>query len=239
MDYRAELFGNYDRRTARLDAPEAQKLEWFRAYAKRAYLPWLQGVSAQHAEVLDIGCSGGYLLRVLAENGFERLHGVDLSARDVERAQELAPSADVRCADAMEHLESYPSSYDIIILKAVLEHMPKEQVFPFLERIRSGLKPGGIVIVDVPNMDWLFASHERYMDFTHESGFTKESLRQVVSGVFPQVEVVPIQANGTRGVRRLLGSASRMMIVKLLKLADPEGASNPIWARSIIAVARK
>ena len=54
----------------------------------------------------------------------------------------------------------------------------KDRVLPLLEKISSSLKPDGMAIIDVPNMDWILGQHERYMDFTHEVGFTRESLAQ-------------------------------------------------------------
>lgn len=73
----------------------------------------------------------------------------------------------------------------------------------FLQSIHFGLKQGWGVIIDVPNMDWLFASHERYMDFTHELGFTVESLGQLGRIYFEQVYlggVVPVFLNKKRAL---------------------------------------
>jgi hypothetical protein len=110
-------------------------------------------------------------------------------------------------------------------------------VIPLLHLMAAAVRPNGLVLIDVPNMDWLFAGHERYMDFTHEGGFTTESLRQTIALAFRSVEVRPVDnvGPGRRFGRRWVG---RRLLGTLLAWADPEGGSGPIWARSLVAVAR-
>jgi len=91
----------------------------------------------------------------------------------------------------------------------------------------------------VPNMDWLFVGHERYMDFTHEVGYTQESLVQVMSTVFSSVQVLPLDNDLTRGIRRFRTRVGRLLAGTVLKWADPEGGRGPIWCRSLLAVGRR
>jgi 2-polyprenyl-3-methyl-5-hydroxy-6-metoxy-1,4-benzoquinol methylase len=241
-DYRKRLFSTYHSTHAvHVDTSDRQKLDWFRGYARRHYLPHLAQVDRARSRVLDIGCNKGYLLAVLAEAGFQHLHGVDLSPLDVQVAKTIVPGAELLCGDAQDYLTQRPDQFDVVIIKAVMEHLPKQETLPMLEAIRQGLKPGGIVLVDVPNMDWLFASHERYMDFTHETGFTAQSLRQVLCNVFSQVQVVPLDHTGVgrSALFTLKNRVSRFVLGKLLAWADPEGGSLPIWSRSLLGIGVK
>jgi hypothetical protein len=43
------------------------------------------------------------------------------------------------------------------------------------------LKPGGKVFIKTPNMENPFNLRSRYMDFSHEVGFTEHSLYEVLS----------------------------------------------------------
>jgi SAM-dependent methyltransferase len=235
-DYRSVLFREYHTRTSILDPDERTKLAWFREYVRANYLRHLASVDRQHGQVLDLGCNRGYLLAALASEGFDCLAGVDLSAGEIDEARRIVPSADLTFRDATDYLASHNATFDAIVAKAIVEHVPKDDVLPFVRAIRRGLKPGGIALIDVPNMDWLFASHERYLDFTHESGFTKESLYQVVGSVFNDVEVVPIDniPPANRFSRRAI---ARTIIGLVLRWADPEGASGPLWSRTMVAVA--
>ena len=113
----------------------------------------------------------------------DNLTGVDLSPHDIEEAAQRVPRATFVHASAIDFLSSHEAAFDVVVARAILEHTPKAEVLPFLSAAAHALRPGGVAIVDVPNMDWLFAGHERYMDFTHEVGFTRESLAQVMDGL--------------------------------------------------------
>jgi trans-aconitate methyltransferase len=140
--------------------------------------------------LLEIGCGNGALLYCLREKlNFKNITGIDLSPVDIARAREKLPDVELLCCDANDYLEQNKNVFDFIILKAVLEHIPKENILPFLCLLNESLTEQGVVIVDVPNMDWILSGHERYMDFTHEVGFTRESLGQVMRNVFSEVRV--------------------------------------------------
>jgi len=236
-EYRSRLFGSYDRHLVGLDPPDQEKLRWFRAYYAAHYAPQLAGVD-RASGVLEIGCSKGFLLQVLDGDGFAPLSGIDWSPEDLKRARALAPKAKLAHGDAALILGRDKTRYGVILLKAVLEHVPKKDVLPLLRLLASRLKPGGRLLVDVPNMDWLGANHERYMDFTHEGGFTRESLRQVLGESFEVLEVFTADNHVTGGLwgnlRRRLAQG---VLGSLLGWADPEIGANPVWERSLIGVA--
>jgi len=240
-DYKRKLLKSYNlTHVAYLDTDDQSKLDWFLKYVKRNYLSCINRYDKNSSKILEIGCNRGYMLTALKSFGFQNLHGVDLSPDDVEKAKILVPSAEVVCADAFDYLKDKLEQFHIIILKAVLEHVQKDEIMPFLEKIKDSLNFEGSAIIDVPNMDWLFASHERYMDFTHEVGFTKESLRQIMNSVFSSVHVIAVDnilesSLFTTGKKRI----ARFICKKILSWADPESAGNPIWARSIIGIGKK
>ena len=243
---RNHLFQNYAKRCDQIEDPQLEKLLWFEKYALQSYFPHLN-VYDRSSKVLEIGCSRGYLLSTLQNWGFTDLSGVDLSPLDILQAQQLLPSAHLQTADGFEYLKAHKKSFKIIIAKAVMEHIEKNKIFEFLHHCYAALQEEGILIIDVPNMDWLFASHERYMDFTHEVGFTKTSLEQVMGEVFPTATIYPIDfyidasKKWKKPIKKLLRTLSRKLIKKLLDLADPEGMGtlNPIWERSIVGIGYK
>ncbi len=243
-DYRSRLFSTYNAtHIAHLDSDDEAKLEWFSKYAASNYLPLLNGLDKNSAEVLEVACNKGYLLKALSVHGFKNLHGVDLSPDDVAKAEALVPEAAIAYADAHAYLDEHAGSFDVIILKALLEHVPKNETLPLLEKIKASLKAGGIVIIDVPNMDWLFATHERYMDFTHETGFTKETLAQVMRNVFDGVRIIKSTPVVEPGLKMKIGALLRPALISLagvlLKIIG-EGAGDVWWHnRSIIGTGRK
>lgn len=240
-DYKRELFESYhSTHLAYLDGDDQSKLNWFLKYVKKNYFPYINGYNKDSSKILEIGCNKGYMLAALSSFGFRNLYGVDLSPDDVKIAKAIVSNADIRCSHAVEYLKDTIEHFDIIILKAVLEHVQKDEIIPFLEAIKNGLNSGGTVIIDVPNMDWLFASHERYMDFTHEVGFTRESLRQIMNYLFSSVHIIAADNIYSSSLLRSVGrKLARFICGRLFLWAEPEGASSPIWARSIIGIGKR
>jgi 2-polyprenyl-3-methyl-5-hydroxy-6-metoxy-1,4-benzoquinol methylase len=219
------------------------KQSWFTDYVRTNYLPVIGHLNRATAEVLELACNRGFLLRALSDVGFQRLQGIDLSPDDVAQAQLTAPKATIICADALQYLAQNPEQFDLIVLKALLEHIPKQQILPLLEAINRSLRPGGMTLIDVPNMDWLAANHERYMDFTHEGGFTRESLAQVMRNVFADISVrtsvEPPEPRLKGLIIRLIRPAVILLARVFLRIIG-EGASEVWWhSRSLIAVGVK
>ena len=242
-DYRSNLFTSYNAtHVAHLDVDDESKLAFFREYARVNYLQHLGNVDRNSAEILEIACNKGYLLAALQALEFKNLFGVDLSPLDVEKAKQIVPAAEISYADAFAYLGENVGKFDVIILKAVLEHIQKDKVIPLLAGIKSSLKPAGMVIIDVPNMDWLFAQHERYMDFTHEVGFTRESLAQVMRQVFSRVRIEkgkPVMGSGLKSQIELQLRALLVRSLNLVFRLIGEGASDTWWdSRSIIGIAK-
>lgn len=243
VDYRSKLFSSYNAtHVSHLDADDESKLAFFREYTRVNYLHHLESLDGSSPEILEIACNKGYLLAALHSFEFKKLSGVDLSPLDVEKAKQIVPSADISYADAFDYLAGNVEKFDVIILKAVLEHIRKDQVIPLLDAIKSGLKPAGMVIIDVPNMDWLLAQHERYMDFTHEVGFTRESLAQVMRQVFSSVHIERGKPVMGAGLKSRLELQLRAVLVRSLNLVFRligEGASDTWWdSRSIIGIGK-
>ena len=242
--YRDALFESYNAtHVAHLDVDDQSKLDFFREYTRINYLPLLGQFNRESAEILEVACNKGYLLAALQALNFKRITGIDLSPADVEIAGHLATTAEVICVDAFDYLDANKGRFDVVVLKAVLEHVEKEKVIQLLEKIGSSLKPEGIAIVDVPNMDWIFGQHERYMDFTHEVGFTRESLAQVMRQVFGSVSIQKAKPAMSPGFKSTAERLLRRMVIRSMNVAFRvlgEGASDTWWdCRAIVGVGRK
>ena len=134
------------------------------------------------ASVLEIGPGSGELLSILRnEVKLSNVSAIDLSAEVVELCNSHAGGGVVLVEDTRRFLEQHESSFDVIILLHVLEHVPKPETLGLLAAIRTALRQNGRVVIEVPNMGNPFVGLTgRYADFTHEVGFTEGSLAQVL-----------------------------------------------------------
>ncbi len=96
--------------------------------------------SPAKTRVLDVGCGEGVLVEELRDRGWE-IEGLDLNyeSKFVRRGD----VRDMPYSDAM---------FDLILFLDTLEHLPFADQPKSLSEIRRVLKPGGRVIVSVPNL---------------------------------------------------------------------------------------
>jgi 2-polyprenyl-3-methyl-5-hydroxy-6-metoxy-1,4-benzoquinol methylase len=206
------------------------------AYYDANYLQPLGGLP-RDSRVLELGCGPGTLLGWLAQQGFSSLTGVDISRADVEIARARV-SATIECADVIEYLRDHRASFDVVIAKALLEHLPRERLLAFVEGVAAAMRPAGLALVDVPNMDWLTAPHERYMDLTHRVGFTRESLHDLLALRLGDVQVHGSRLAAPTRAQRLFRKPVVWGLRKLLYVVG-EGADATLFAsRSLVATGR-
>jgi 2-polyprenyl-3-methyl-5-hydroxy-6-metoxy-1,4-benzoquinol methylase len=140
--------------------------DWEGRYQKRSFQSrmkvleeCLRGRELAGTQWLDAGCGTGTLTRFLAERGCS-ITGVDAAAQMIEQARELAQAHPLReqmrfevCgrdADgAMERFPGEAESLDGVLCSSVLEYVPDAE--QFLDEFARVLKPGGILLVSVPN----------------------------------------------------------------------------------------
>jgi len=111
--------------------------------------------------LVDFGCGNGAQTLLFAED-FDRVTGVDVSAEFL---------GDFRREIVVRGLESRfkalatdggliplpDGAADVVTSFTVLEHVPDEQAA--LAEMRRILRPGGILIITVPNRWWIFETH--------------------------------------------------------------------------------
>lgn len=133
--------------------------------------------------ILDLGCGAGGMLYWLKERGYHNIAGVDGSAEMVALAHKNGLS-EVIFGDIRSTLTGLRSqSLDVCFVMDVLEHLERQELFDTCDEIFRVLKPGGRIILHVPNAGGVFGSRVRYSDLTHENAFTLISVRQLLSAV--------------------------------------------------------
>lgn len=195
--------------------------------------------SDRAARILDVGCGRGGLVYWLQQRGYRNASGIDLSAEQVDTARRLG-IPNVQQADVAEFLAGRRDHYDALILRDVLEHFTRDEIVEVLEICRSAIRPGGVVIVQVPNAESPFFGRIRYGDFTHETAFSLSSINQLFNVIgFDDARVYSTDppVTGARSfLRHLLWTAVKALY-HVLVFAEL-GRGRRIFTQGLIAVGR-
>ena len=116
-------------------------------------LNWIRTNLRSSDEVLEFGCGTGAMITLpLAEAGY-RVMGVDLDVESIDFGKQLLrerglDESKLAAIDVSELKDEY---FDVIIASEVLEHIPDRELERVLGLLNQKLKPGGRLLVTVPN----------------------------------------------------------------------------------------
>lgn len=164
--FRGDLF-------ARLAELESSNF-WFRArnalitWAMRRYLPGLE-------TYLEIGCGTGFVLNAVRK-AFPKaaLSGSEIFSAGLEVAARRVPSATMYQMDATSI--PFRDEFDAVGAFDVLEHIVDDAAV--LKQVAAALRPGGGLIVTVPQHPWLWSAQDE--GAFHVRRYTARGLRRVV-----------------------------------------------------------
>lgn len=127
---------------------------WFAG--RRDIISRIVGAFDKRSAMLDVGCSGGALLKDLKACGYDGLYGIDIS----EKAIDLCRKRDVGRALVMDgaRLGFGNEKFDVVIVSDVLEHIGEDAAA--LAEWNRVLKKGGVLIVFVPAFGFLWSEHD-------------------------------------------------------------------------------
>jgi SAM-dependent methyltransferase len=201
-----------------------------------------RGQPAGERLLLDVGCGSGTFLHVARQYGFKP-HGMDVSARAAEIAGRQY-GIPVRQGGIGSRVWD-GQTFDFITMFHVLEHVPEPKLA--LESVRELLRPGGRLIIQVPNISsvqarifgrlWYGLDVPRHViNFTpralghllEEIGFgfrlsTRFSLRDnpasIASSLVPQLD--PVRRKGRRRSNPIVDGPLEVAYFGLFLLALP------------------
>ena len=186
---------------------------------------------SEDKKILELGCGIGGLLYFLKKSGCENYLGVDISEEQLSICQKYVTTK-VLNEDVLSFLKNHNHKYDLIVLLDLIEHLGKDKIIQFIELLYKTLDLNGRILLRTPNMGSLFGLRSRYIDFTHEVGFTEESIKQV----FNQSDFSKVQVHNTYiGKKRLFAVKCYQRILE--KLYNIQ--SSNIVTQDLILVATK
>ncbi|MEO6458532.1 MAG: class I SAM-dependent methyltransferase [Chloroflexia bacterium] len=146
------------------------------------------GAGREPGKVLDIGCGRGLLLNKLKEKGWDP-QGTELSEEAASYARDRLNLPVT--TETLEDAHFPDNEFDLVILWHVLEHLSDPQ--GTLREVARVLKPGGTLLVAVPNFGSLEARFSGpgwfHLDVPrHLTHFTFQSLSEALGGAGLEVD---------------------------------------------------
>lgn len=213
--------------------------------ARAPYLRRLAAIAMpveREAVIVDLGCGDGSLLQILAERGYENVSGVDASPSQVALARDAGLS--VQEANVLDWLHEAPDAWaHVIVAFDVLEHFTKSESLQLLDDAHRVLRPGGTLVVHVPNASSIFSARVRYADCTHEQAFTRESLTQLFRAAGFAAgkcyEDTPVVHGFWSACRWILWKCARGLLRFYWAIETGDSGSEAIFSQNLLAVTRR
>lgn len=185
---------------------------WWRA-RERFVTRWLERTAAREQgqkggesarrpvrRILDVGCGNGLFFDTLGR--FGRVRGIEPDASLVSADGPYREKIDIRGFDST-YLPAAGEAPDWILMLDVLEHLADDAAA--VRHVREILSPGGMFLVTVPALGWLWSAHDDAN--LHFRRYNKQTLRQVLETIGFEIQVLHYFFGWTVGpmvLRRML-----------------------------------
>ena len=140
----------------------------------------LKARGGARGELLEIGFASGVFLRAAKAAGWS-VHGLELNEPNYRRVRDELGST-IQNVDLFR--ANLPAAfYDVVYMRDVFEHVPEPKAM--LHEINRVLKPGGLVYIEVPNIDGLIYKivkerHVCVFGFEHLNYWSPQTLRTIL-----------------------------------------------------------
>jgi SAM-dependent methyltransferase len=120
-------------------------------YGHLARVQWMRRFLKQSDRVVEVGCGTGYRITLpLLSWGYDVV-GVDTDEESIARGKELLRQTGFDDVLSAHGLDEVSGEFDVVIVSEVLEHLVDSGIEALLATARSKLRPGGFLLVTVPN----------------------------------------------------------------------------------------
>jgi len=214
---------------------------WLSAWKPQQHIPRLISLignmpgMSEDAKILEVGCNDGTFLKDLGKNGYQNAIGIEPARDAFEAAQRggLKAINDYFCLGAAQKLVEAYGKFDFLITRQVLEHVIALK--EFREGMRSALKIGSHVLIEVPNFEFSL----RAMDYSaiweeHVNHFTLHTLsRFLADGGFKVVytETVPFCGEALIVIAQYLGTPISISSLEVDRAREKAFAYRDYWPR--------
>ena len=220
------------------DNVESGYNKFFKFY-KHNYLKYIP--HNKDINILVVSCGPGYFLKLLNQEGYENVFGIDSDPGKVKFAIEKGLKCDTQ--NAFEFLSNRKDKYDLIIAEQEINHLTMEELLKFLELAKSSLKNKGQLIVhSINGANPITGVESLTQNIDHFNSFTEYSLKQLLTCAgYQYIKIFPLNLyvffNNPLNYIGLLIDKSLTIFFKIC--FKFYGKSNKIFSKKIAAICRK
>ena len=229
---------------------ELEDTYWWFVARRELAIQFLAQVVPPNAKILDVGCGTGKGQESFGKLG--TVFGVDFSQDALMFCHERGLQRIAR-ANA-EALPIQSEVFDTVVTLDTIEHIPDDH--KAISEIARILKPGGVLLLNVPAYQWLWGPHD--VALMHQRRYTRTQVRKLLTTngfaierlsyhiffLFPLVALSRFMSKFKKGEPDAkLPSIPKWVEAMFTIIQRGEAAiitrSNLPWGSSIVAVARK
>lgn len=175
------------------------------------YLKKHDCLPVDNLKALDFGCGVGRLTRALSD-WFQTVEGIDVSPTMIDKANALNPDFRERINFSVNHETTTKferGSFSFIYSTIVLQHIPYPQQVEYIKEFTRLLKPGGIVVFQIPTKDIRVVSLVQKVKSTLK---VRERLSRIGIGTYHHMQMNPINEEE---IINVLSSGNCMVLAHL------------------------
>ncbi len=165
----------YGDRADKFDSLIERFIDHFRWQRARFVTNYLE----PNSKILDIGCGNGRFLSYMMQLGNHEGYGIELSGKAAKRAAQVPG---IQLKEGILEVDDFPANtFDAITMVHVFEHVNNPKAL--LGIMHQILKPGGILVLFIPNIDswqarlfkgdWLHLDPPRHLFFFRPNDLQK------------------------------------------------------------------
>ena len=213
--------------------------ETFGKFYKHNYLKHFP--ASKDSKILTISCGPGYMVNMLAQEGYTNVLGIDSDPAKIEHTRKKGLNCIVE--EAFPFLERNEDTYDVIFCECEVNHLSKEEVLDLLQLAQNSLKRGGTLFIHSMNgANPITGAEGLALNYDHYNTFTEQSMRQVLNFMdFEVLNVIPLKLFVFyENPLNYVGIALDNMVTLALRGAFIfYGKSNKLFTKKIAAIYRK
>lgn len=149
-----------------------------------AHYKFASKLIGDNKEILELGCSDGMGIHILAENA-KKVLGVDFDQEAIDFAKKNINKTNVEFKYE-NFLDKNFGKFDAVISNDVIEHLLPQNEPTFLKTIINNLKATGIAIIGTPNEEAQKYSSKIVRD-AHINVYTADRLKTLMENYFNNV----------------------------------------------------